>query len=150
MRTRPIGNPGTERAVLAPRIGAVVLDHVLTFLLTIAVGSILAVGVRWIPGTGGITDLTVFYVTAIPVTLGYFIVLEGVYGQTIGKRGANIVVTSHDGSEITFRQAIVRNVFRPVDGLLWYGVGLLAMFSNDERKRLGDVVARTVVVEVDR
>jgi hypothetical protein len=45
---------------------------------------------------------------------------------------------------------VVRNLLRAVDFLpILYGVGLLSMLTNREFKRLGDLVAQTVVVYRD-
>lgn len=77
----------------------------------------------------------------------YYIVLEGIGGQTVGKAIVGIAVVSDDGSRCTYRAATVRTVLRVVDALpAAYLVGLLGIRLTVRRQRLGDVAANTVVV----
>ncbi len=78
----------------------------------------------------------------------YFILCEGLgNGQTLGKRATGIRVRMADGTPITFKAAIGRNLLRPADFLpSFYLVGLAAMFTNQKSQRLGDLVGNTIVV----
>ena len=68
-------------------------------------------------------------------------------GATPGKKAMGLRVVSDDGTPIQPSAAVIRNLLRAVDFLpLWYGVGLASMLVNREFKRLGDLVAQTVVV----
>ncbi|WP_255167589.1 RDD family protein [Natrononativus amylolyticus] len=87
------------------------------------------------------------YLGALVSYFGYFIVCEGLFGKTAGKHAAGVIVVRVDGTPITMRQAIVRNLLRFVDGFFSYAVGLVTMLLTDDRKRLGDVAADTLVVE---
>ncbi len=49
------------------------------------------------------------------IFLLYFIVLEGAYGQTVGKMAVKIKVVKEDGSKIDYADAVVRNVLRLID-----------------------------------
>lgn len=54
---------------------------------------------------------------------------------------------SDDGTPVQPAAPVVRNLLRAVDFLPFcYGLGLLSMLVNREFKRLGDLVAQTVVV----
>ncbi len=77
----------------------------------------------------------------------YFVLLEGAYGQTVGKMAVKIKVTREDGSKIDYADAVVRNVLRIIDGILAYLIGAILIWSSDEKQRLGDRVAHTVVVK---
>ena len=79
---------------------------------------------------------------------GYFAFFETVWkGQTPGKRNVGIRVIGHTGRSITVFEAIARNLMRVVDGLPgMYGVGCVSMFVDKKNRRLGDLVANTVVV----
>jgi len=71
-------------------------------------------------------------------------------GQTPGKRVMKIAVLRDDGTPIGWHEALVRNLLRAVDFLpFFYGIGLVAMLINRDFKRLGDLVAGTVVVYRD-
>ncbi len=84
---------------------------------------------------------------SILVIFGYFVLLEGAYGQTVGKMAVKIKVTREDGSKIDYADAVVRNVLRIIDGILAYLIGAILIWSSDEKQRLGDRVAHTVVVK---
>jgi len=71
-------------------------------------------------------------------------------GQTPGKRAMGIAVLNDDGTPLRWPAALTRNLLRAADFLpLLYGVGLVAMLSNRDFKRLGDLAAGTVVVYLD-
>jgi uncharacterized RDD family membrane protein YckC len=78
---------------------------------------------------------------------GYFVIFETLwYGQTPGKRIAKIRVIRDDGTPLTIFQATLRSLLRPVDDLMFLGAFLI-FFINRE-KRLGDLAAGTIVIEV--
>lgn len=133
-----VGHVGTERDVVLPRVGAFVVDHVVSFVVAILGGLVVALFL----GEAGI------YLGVVLGYVAYFVGLEGLYGRTVGKRIAGIVVVSSDGSRITMRQAAIRNLLRLVDGVLSYAVGLVVMLITDRNQRVGDLAARTVVVRV--
>jgi len=68
-------------------------------------------------------------------------------GQTPGKRALGLMVLNDDGTPLRWPAALTRNLLRAADFLpLLYGVGLLAMLTSKDFKRLGDLAAGTVVV----
>ncbi len=80
---------------------------------------------------------------------GYFAIFEAVWnGQTPGKRLARLRVIKDSGRPITPSEAVGRNLMRIVDQqpLFLYGVGIFTALMNRQNKRLGDLVAGTVVV----
>jgi uncharacterized RDD family membrane protein YckC len=71
-------------------------------------------------------------------------------GATPGKKALGLRVVNDDGTPVDTAAAVIRNLLRAVDFLpLMYGVGLASMLLNREFKRLGDLVAQTVVVYRD-
>ena len=71
-------------------------------------------------------------------------------GATPGKKALGLRVVNDDGTPVDTAAAVIRNLLRAVDFLpLMYGVGLVSMLVNREFKRLGDLVAQTVVVYRD-
>lgn len=83
---------------------------------------------------------------------GYYIVLEGIgAGQTVGKRVVGLRVVGTDGSHCGWGRSILRNLLRVVDWLpMFYAVGIVTILTTRERRRLGDFVAGTLVVHVER
>jgi len=79
--------------------------------------------------------------------LAYFIVPEALWGVTLGKLATNIrVVRQSDGGPIGWSASIIRNVLRPIDWLVLYLVGFIAICVSQKRQRIGDRVAGTIVV----
>ena len=79
--------------------------------------------------------------------VGYYILLEGYLGQTIGKMATGIkVVTEATGTTPGVAAAAVRTVLRLVDGLFSYLVAFITALTSSKRQRLGDMAANTLVV----
>jgi uncharacterized membrane protein SpoIIM required for sporulation/uncharacterized RDD family membrane protein YckC len=78
---------------------------------------------------------------------GYFILFEGMRrGQTPGKRIAGIRVVMDTGHAVTFGAAAARNLLRVADFLPPpYLIGVVLVAFHPRAKRLGDMVAGTVV-----
>lgn len=79
---------------------------------------------------------------------GYFSLFEAFWhGQTPGKRLLKIRVIHESGRAITPFEALARNLLRVVDMLpSIYLVGVVTMLLNAQGKRLGDLLAGTLVV----
>lgn len=85
---------------------------------------------------------------AVLWSLYYFVALEALNGQTLGKRLFRLRVFRTDGSLPGFREVLLRNVLRLVDALPVYLVGLVTMWRTGERRqRLGDIAAGTLVLD---
>jgi len=81
------------------------------------------------------------------VAFCYYFVLEGFFGQTLGKVAVGIRVTGLDGRQATPWQIIVRNLLRAIDWLPWlYFLGALVARISGGRQRIGDHLAGTFVV----
>ncbi len=80
----------------------------------------------------------------------YFTLLEGRYGQTVGKMALKMkVVRETDHSPISYVGAAVRTVLRIIDLIPFiapYLLGAILIWSSDTKQRLGDRVAHTVVM----
>ncbi len=80
-------------------------------------------------------------------TLAIYAILEGRYGATPGKWLLGIRVLDEERLRpCGFWRALVRNLLRFVDGFFYYLVGLLLAAFTERWQRVGDMVARTVVV----
>ncbi len=84
--------------------------------------------------------------------LFYFILFEYYWrGQTPGKKVANIQVMRASGLALDRTSAILRNLFRIVDLLpSSYFVGIWSMMLTAQQRRVGDLVAGTIVVALPR
>ncbi|WP_458187789.1 RDD family protein [Haladaptatus sp. NG-WS-4] len=57
-----------------------------------------------------------------------------------------MIVVKRNGNPCTIGASIIRNALRTVCGIAYYAVTLVAMLVNDDRQRIGDLAADTVVV----
>ncbi len=77
----------------------------------------------------------------------YYALLEGLFGQTLGKGAVGIRVTSLDGRQASPWQILVRNALRVIDWLpSFYFLGALVARISGGRQRIGDHLAGTLVV----
>jgi uncharacterized RDD family membrane protein YckC len=68
-------------------------------------------------------------------------------GRTPGKRALRIRVIDARGLPVSLHQSLVRNITRALDFIpVFYGVGAIAVLASASRRRIGDVVADTLVV----
>src|SRR4051812_4526163 len=106
-------------------------------------------------GTG--TNASVFDAWAAAIVVfavfcvlwGYYVLFEGLAdGQTPGKRLLRLRVVRDGGYSVTFGASAVRNLVRLVDiqPIPSYAIGIVAIMFSKSGKRLGDLVAGTIVV----
>ena len=70
-------------------------------------------------------------------------------GRTPGKRALGLKVVAADGAPVGWRASFTRNLLRSVDMLpVGYAAGLVFCLADPAARRLGDQVARTLVVHV--
>ncbi|MGG3467047.1 RDD family protein [Neobacillus pocheonensis] len=79
---------------------------------------------------------------------GYFFAFEFFSGgKTIGKKLLGIRVIQENGHSITLLSSFIRNLMRIIDSLpTAYLLGIIMVFFHPKHKRLGDLVAGTIVV----
>lgn len=136
---RPQPMMDTEGDVILRRVGAIIIDVILIGMITAVLGGILAQA-----RLAALASLI-----GLLVGFGYYIYLEGNYGQTIGKMALGIVVVTEGGAPVDYKPAAIRTILRIVDALPFlYLVGIVLIFVTDRNQRLGDIVADTVVVRV--
>lgn len=69
------------------------------------------------------------------------------HGQTPGKWFIGLRVLHDDGTPVRLGSSVLRNLLRFVDALpVGYALGLVSQWINQDGKRLGDILAGTVVV----
>jgi len=127
---------------IAIRFVSLLIDSIIIGFIIGALGSILGVGMMergTVPWSWGIFSF-IFYIA-------YYTYLEGSRGQTIGKMITRIKVVREDGMPIDMSQAFTRNILRIIDGFILYLIGAILIIRSDKKQRLGDMVARTVVVK---
>ncbi|MFN2564147.1 MAG: stage II sporulation protein M [Gemmatimonadaceae bacterium] len=140
-------------AGVASRAYAALIDYLICITGFVVVGILVGVVAEAAGrGVGTISDAwaLAFFVFVQFVTLwGYYVLFEGLAdGQTPGKRMLRLRVVRDGGYSVTFGASAVRNLVRFVDlqPLFTYAVGVVSIMSSKSGKRLGDVVAGTIVV----
>jgi uncharacterized RDD family membrane protein YckC len=87
------------------------------------------------------------FLIGVTLSLSYYTVLEATLGASLGKLATNLcVVMAADGAPIRWRESIVRNVLRLIDGFVLYAIGFVSICFTQRRQRLGDLAAGTMVV----
>ncbi len=96
--------------------------------------------------------IALFVLAQFVVETGYFIFWEMVTnGRSPGKALVGLRVVRRDGMPINLRSSVLRNLLRGVDMLPEnYVVGLVSMLLSPSGERLGDHVAGTIVIRLDR
>ena len=152
----PIDLAAATSHALPRRLGALIIDALVISLLDAIVNGTFGVtrvtsGVVPSMTTGSFssftTQTTVDWLWLTLLWVAYYAVLEGLFGQTIGKRLAGVRVTDLEGRPIGWQAAILRNLGRLLDALPFlYLLGGILTLSSREHQRLGDRFARTIVV----
>lgn len=142
---------GLGSRFLAAALDTVIQTAVVVGLILVAAVVFAAVGTKALD-TMSSTAAKWFLALMI---LGYFLLYWGYYalfeafrnGQTPGKSVMKIRVIKDSGRQITFFEALARNLVRVVDYMpTAYLVGVISILATKQNKRLGDLVAGTLVV----
>jgi uncharacterized RDD family membrane protein YckC len=98
------------------------------------------------PQTGLLAALAAAGVTLF-IYVGYFTICEvATGGRTPGKSAGQLRVLDISGAAPTAGQLLLRNVARIIDVVI--GLGVVVMFWNSQSRRIGDLLAGTIVVRV--
>lgn len=94
----------------------------------------------------------VLLVVAFVLEWGYYILFESLWnGQTPGKRAMSLRAVKEGGVPLTFLDVVLRNLLRGADWLPAFNVvGLVVMAFDGRFRRLGDLVAGTMVIAESR
>ncbi|PYP80634.1 MAG: hypothetical protein DMD35_04045 [Gemmatimonadetes bacterium] len=130
--------------------------------LLIVLGAFAVVGLLWIAlvattgfGRMAFDDswvIAILILVQFALLWGYYVLFEGLMdGQTPGKRVHRIRVVREGGYSVTFGASAVRNLIRVIDmqPLFFYLVGMISVLATRRGRRLGDLVAGTIVVRED-
>ncbi len=131
----------TGRRVLATIVDGLVLGAVLYVFATLF-GTTSAEGGQVSASVSGVAALGSFV-----LAFAYYIALEGLLGQTVGKMLLGIKVVREGTGEVPgIGAAAIRTVLRIVDGFFFYLVAFVTVLASQKNQRLGDMAAGTLVV----
>lgn len=128
---------------LKKRIIATLLDYALfllsTYLYIMLVGHDNDEGGKTVNGLLALPIPIVWFI--------YFVVIEACYSATLAHQGLYLKVLTVDRKEIEWTQALKRHLLDPID-ILFYGIpAIIAIKNSDKHQRLGDMWAKTIVVD---
>ncbi len=147
---------GTGRAALntaiVARLGdrfiAVVLDTIFLAAIMLFVGAVLwSEHERFPLSNNGL--IAVGAAIAFVIAFLYYFLLEGAFGVTLGKAIIGVRVATMSGRRGGFRASAIRNALRVVEGVPLYIPGFFVSLFSKARRRIGDLAAKTVVLEHD-
>jgi len=131
-----------ETAGAGSRFLAILIDFAITTGIS---GFVRQVAVLMLPGAiAGAVIITASFL----ITWGWHLWFEvRNQGQTPGKRALSLRVVDARGLPLSVHQALVRNIVRVIDfAPLFYGVAAISSTVDPLRRRLGDIVAGTLVI----
>jgi uncharacterized RDD family membrane protein YckC len=172
----PSGYPGQKASPYAPtqqvsyqgvaiRFVAVLIDWIIISVITsiinlpVTVGGAMNYVINVNNATGQVTIsrgpsaavLGWVVLIALAVPFLYYTLLQGRYGQSVGMMAVKIKVVNEDGSPIDYGAAAVRTVLMVIDAIPYfipYLLGAILIWSSDQKQRLGDRIAHTIVIKV--
>jgi uncharacterized RDD family membrane protein YckC len=119
------------------------IDLAVEFAALGALGALIA---KLTANTDSDADAAIVIAVFVAVFFGYPVAMETLAGgRTLGKLALGLRVVRDDGAPERFRQALFRALmFLLVD---WWGPGLVVSILSDRSKRIGDLVAGTIVIQ---
>ncbi len=153
---RPVTSSGsavTHREARAASLGDRMIATILDSIVLLGPSAVVSAWsfLRWGYSSGGELHLTTasLLMAGMLSTLtafAYLWLVEAAFGATLGKvlAGIRVVRTS---SRSALAASAIRNALRIVDGIGFYLVGAIVAECSRFHRRLGDIVADTVVVE---
>jgi uncharacterized RDD family membrane protein YckC len=131
-------------ALKRTRIAAALIDFFILWAIGFVIGII---GGDYYQDNEGIG----FHLKGLPAflwLLSWFLIIpinEGITGQTFGKRVLKIKVVKNNFRPTNIAISIIRHLFDIVDLILL--IGLIIASTNKKKKRIGDLVAGTIVIQ---
>ena len=141
-------------ASLVQRAVAVIVDGIIVSIvggILIMILGVVGVGAGTATDSEGVFAMImgVGSLAIVLVMFLYYILLEGPMGggQTLGKKLMGIKVTTEGGSVPSYVQVTIRTVLRLIDMMpTLYILGVILVAISEKKQRLGDMLAKTVVV----
>jgi uncharacterized RDD family membrane protein YckC len=128
----------------------------LAYLIDALIRGVIFVGVIFVASVAGAFDedglggmsMGVGLVLLFALEWGYFMLFELLWsGRTPGKKAMKIRVVREEGVPMSVMDTVLRNLLRAADFLpVGYAIGLVVMARDARFRRLGDLVAGTMVV----
>lgn len=138
-------------ADIGSRTAAALIDFMIQGLFMLIVGIIVLIIIFefpdfWLKQYGWVIGISLL-ICAI-IGYGYFVIAEvKMNGRTPGKKLLKLRAIRNNGQPISIGHSAIRNLFKVFIDI--YGIGIVVMFFTKQHKRIGDLVASTIVVAED-
>jgi uncharacterized RDD family membrane protein YckC len=142
---QPGGSPVNrdETQVVGRRVVQYIIDYILAGIIPGIAYWLFDRGGGFLHGLGWLVATLI----ALAVYLWYWVLRpNGHHGQTFGMQLLGVRVISKDGGPASVLQYFVRGVMLLIDTLFFGLVGLITMMASRYHQRVGDHLARTLVV----
>jgi uncharacterized RDD family membrane protein YckC len=132
------------------RIGGGLIYLIVSFILALMFGWVTGLAETLDLDAGGSINIDGWpFVLACLVVFGLSALMETALGKTPGKYVSRTRVTDAHGNPISLGPALIRNILRFINGIVFYIVGLVFVMIDKKNRRLGDILAKTSVVDDD-
>lgn len=130
----------------ARRAAAYLVDLVIRGIFVVALAFLFIFTAGWDRLSG--FEVGAIFLVYFAAEWGYYVLSELLMnGASLGKKAFRLRVVQTNGLPITFTDSFLRNLVRVADLLpSLYALGLLSMMLDSRFRRLGDLVAGTLVV----
>lgn len=125
------------------RFVAVLIDGILLGIVNYIIG--LLFGLMFGKGAAPIATLLEW-----ALSIGYYVVYQEKYGQTIGKKAMKIKVVTYDGKTPTMFTFFLREVIGKTISAIILFIGYLMVLWDAKKQGLHDKIASTYVVYVEQ
>jgi uncharacterized RDD family membrane protein YckC len=141
-----VANVGSRTLAILADVALCGLVLLMVYSLTFLVGRDLAAD--WFTRLGSSALQIIFLLVVFGFQWLYFNLFEWLWnGQTPGKRLLHLRVIKMDGTPVSWIDVLLRNISRPIDTFGPMGlIGLVMIFFSRKAQRVGDLMARTLVI----
>jgi uncharacterized RDD family membrane protein YckC len=147
-----VGGEAVPIDLRVARIGSRAVAAIIDFVIQIFALGFLSALVLNLAGLDTAAQQAVSVTLAVAVFIGYPVISEAAWsGRTIGKAAMGLRAARDDGGPLRFRHALVRGLigfFVEKPGISLGLVAVICSLSSTRGKRLGDLLAGTVVLQV--
>lgn len=138
---------GLNYASVGVRAAAIIIDAAIIGIVGGIIGGVLGAIIAG-GGNQGAVGIVGFLDFLLGLAgFGYIVYMEAKQGATFGKKAMGLRVVHLDGTPISWQESVIRNLLRIVDGLFVYLVRAIIIWNSPLKQRLGDIVAKTVVIK---
>ncbi len=136
--------------IIKPNVGARFLAGFIDYTIIIVVNSLLIYTLGK-PNLEGTYELNGWPVLILFVFWGFATIgIEQLFGATLGNGIVGLKPVKENFEKITFTQSLKRHLLDPVDMFFFGLVGIVIIKNTPNNQRVGDIWAKTIVVDANQ